>query len=477
MIPYFIAFFFLGIPLCWAEWAMGRMGGAHGHGSTPGMFHVLWKNPLSKHFGSLGLIITFGVCVYYIYLEAWTLGYAWFEMTGRFSGIATREEMGTFLTSFQGLKSSSYFDGMGTVYSFFLLSFAVNVYVLWYGIRGGIEKLCNIGLPLLFIMALVLVIRVFTLDSPDPMHPENSVVSGLGFVWNPDFSQLRNAKIWLAAAGQIFFTLSVGFGCIQTYASYLDRKKDVTLNGLTAAISNEVAEVVCGGSIAIPIAVAFFGIVAATEIAHGGSFNLGFQAMPLIFEKIPLGRFFGTLWFFLLFIAAITSSVSMVQPVVAFFQDEFGWSRKKAVVVMSTAWFLCAQPVIFFLGHGYLDEMDFWLGTLGVVVFALIETIVFIWIYGPNKAWEEINAGGDLKLPRFFLFVLKYVTPLYLIFILISWGKQDGIRILFMEGVSGEDIPYIMTSRIMMFMMFVVINALISVAFRRRARREREKVA
>ncbi|MBI2501292.1 MAG: sodium:calcium symporter, partial [Deltaproteobacteria bacterium] len=222
------------------------------------MFHVLWKNPLSKHFGSLGLIITFGVCVYYIYLEAWTLGYAWFEMTGRFSGIATREEMGTFLTSFQGLKSSSYFDGMGTVYSFFLLSFAVNVYVLWYGIRGGIEKLCNIGLPLLFIMALVLVIRVFTLDSPDPMHPENSVVSGLGFVWNPDFSQLRNAKIWLAAAGQFFFTLSVGFGCIQTYASYLDRKKDVTLNGLTAAISNEVAEVVCGGSIAIPIAVAFF---------------------------------------------------------------------------------------------------------------------------------------------------------------------------------------------------------------------------
>lgn len=472
MIPYFLALLFMGIPLMWVEWAIGRYGGSFGHGSTPGMFHRLWRHPLAKHFGSLGLMITFGVCLYYVTIEGWTLAYAWFSMTGKFAGITTREQMGTFLASFQGLDPSGPFHGFGTVYLFFLIAFAANIYVLWHGIRGGIEKLCNIGLPLLFLFALVLVVRVFTFGTPDPSHPENSVVNGLGFIWNPDFSQLRNPKVWLAAAGQIFFTLSVGFGCIHTYASYLDRKKDIALNGLSTAITNEVAEVVCGGSIAIPIAVAFFGLTATAQIASGGAFNLGFQAMPLIFENIPWGRFFGTLWFFLLFIAAITSSVGLVQPVVAFFEDEFGWGRKKAVVWMSVAWFLLAQPVIFFLGHGWLDEMDFWMGTLGVVVFALIETIIFVWIFGPDKAWEEINLGADLKIPRFFHFVLKYVTPLYLLFLLIWWTKEDGIKILFFKGVSPENLPYISASRVVMFLLFIVINGLISVAFRRRARRE-----
>ena len=174
----------------------------------------------------------------------------------------------------------------------------------------------------------------------------------------------------------------------------------------------------------------------------------------------------------LLFIAGITSSVSMVQPVIAFFQDEFQWSRKKTIAVVSAGWFLAAQPVIFFLGHGYLDEMDFWLGTLGVVFFALIETIIFIWIFGPKNAWEEIHLGADLKLPRFFLFVFKYITPLYLLFILISWAKQDGLRILLMEGVATENVPYILFARAVLLVTLVLFNILIYRAFKGRLKRE-----
>ncbi len=471
MIPYFIALLLLGIPLMWVEWAMGRFGGGHGHGTTPGMFHKLWSHPVSKYLGTLGILVTFGVGLYYVYVESWTLGYAYFSLTGKYFGITTHEQMGQFLSSYQGKTVSAYFQGIDTAYFFYLITFASNMYILWHGVVNGIERLAKIAMPALFLFGIILVIRVFTMGTPDPAHPENSVLAGLGFIWNPDFSMLTQSKVWLAAAGQIFFTLSVGFGAIQTYASYVDRKHDIALNGLTTAATNEFAEVILGGSIAIPIAVAFFGITATAAIAAGGSFDLGFQAMPLIFQQIPLGRVFGTLWFTLLFFAGITSSVGIVQPFVAFLQDEFRWSRKKAVIATGILWFVLGQPVIFFLKNGFLDEMDFWLGTFGVVLFGLIETIVFIWCFGPEKAWEEINLSADIKIPRFFLFVLKYVTPLYLIFILISWGWQDGVGILLLKGVPAENVPYVIASRLLMTGLFILINLLVYRAFKAHARR------
>lgn len=471
MIPYFIALLFLGIPLMWIEWSMGRFGGSYGHGTTPGMFHRLWNHPASKYLGSLGILVTFGVGIYYVYVESWTLGYAFFSLTGKFTGITSHEQMGAFLGSYQGRAVSEYFGSIDTAYIFFLVTFLVNMWVLWYGVSKGIERLAKVAMPLLFLFGIVLVIRVLTLGTPDPSQPENSVLNGLGFIWNPRFESLLDAKVWLAAAGQIFFTLSVGFGCIQTYASYLKRKEDVALNGLTTTGANEFAEVVLGGSIAIPIAVAFFGIAGTAAIAKGGSFDLGFQAMPLIFLNIPLGQVFGTLWFLLLFFAGITSSVAIVQPFVAFLQDEFQWSRRKAVTVMGLIWFICAQPVIFFLKHGFLDEMDFWLGTFGVVAFAFLEVIVFVWIFGADRAWEEINLGADIKIPRFFYYVIKYVTPFYLLVLLISWGWQDGIDIMLFKNVSSENLPYVVSSRVMMTLLFIVINVMVYFAFKKHKQR------
>src|SRR3989344_2549728 len=121
-------------------------------------------------------------------------------------------------------------------------------------------------------------------------------------------------------------------GAILTYASYLKRGDDVVLSGLTAASTNELAEVVLGGSIVIPAAFVFFGAAGATEAAHSGAFNLGFVTMPLIFGQIPLGAVFALLWFVLLFLAGITSSVSLAEPAVAFISDEFDLDRKRAVL-------------------------------------------------------------------------------------------------------------------------------------------------
>lgn len=470
MIPYFTAFLLLGIPLMWLEWSIGRHGGRYGHGSTPGMFDVLWKNRAAKYFGALGLWISMVIMIYYCYIESWTLGYSIFSALGFYFDETTFDGMKSFLQSYQGLVSGNHFTSILPAYMLMIITLALNFWILGRGLSKGIEMLAKIAMPALFLFAIILVVRIFTLGTPDPAHPDWNVTNGLAFIWNPDFSQLSSAKVWLAAAGQIFFTLSVGMGTIQAYASYIKATDDVALSGLTTSAANEFAEVILGGSIAIPVAVAFFGLAQTQEIAAGGSFNLGFVSMPVIFTKIAGGPLFGTLWFLLLFFAGITSSVAMAQPVIAFLKDEFGISHKKATVLIAAVTFLCAQPVVFFLGQGFLDEMDYWGGTFALVVFALIETVIFMWIFGADKAWAEINAGADIQVPLVFKFVLKYVTPVYLLFILIMWTYQQAIPTFLMEGVPDANKPYIWGARLMLVGLLLTFFVLIGTAWKRHSK-------
>ena len=144
----------------------------------------------------------------------------------------------------------------------------------------------------------------------------------------------------LEAAGQIFFTLTVGIGVIHTYARYLNKADDVVLSGLNASATNEFAEVILGGSIVIPAAFVFFGPHDVQAIARSGVFNLGFVTMPAVLNKLPLSGLLGFAWFFLLFLAGITSSISLAQPAVAFLEDEFDINRRKAVSILSIAAFI-----------------------------------------------------------------------------------------------------------------------------------------
>ncbi len=467
MIPYFIALFLVGIPLMWTELAMGRFGGNQGHGTMPGIFQLLWRRPAAKYFGVIGLLLPVTIFIYYVVVESWTLGFSFFSLAGKYNGATTQEAMGSFLHGYQGIESNSYFSGIYWAYFFFVATAAINYVVLRRGIRGGVEKLANIGMPLLIVMAIILVVRVLTLGTPDPSKPDQSVLNGLGFIWNPDFGMLREPKVWLAAAGQIFFTLSVGFGAIQAYASYLKKDDDVALSGVATASTNEFCEVICGGTIAIPIACAFFGVAATTAIAQGGAFNLAFQSMPIVFQHLPLGNIFGFMWFFLLFIAGVTSSVALTLPAVTFFMDELGGSRKKAVNVISLFTFAAANLVMFFLVHGFLDELDFWAGTFGVVLLAFIEIVVFFWVFGKGKAWEEITRGAEIKVPSVYRYIMKYVTPLFLIAILVTWAKSDLVRILRMEAVAPADRPYIWGARLLMIATVAGFAIFVAIASRR----------
>jgi SNF family Na+-dependent transporter len=454
MIPYFISFLLLGIPLMWVEWTIGRFGGKHGHGSLPGMFDALTdrKKKWAKYLGVLGLLIPLIVFIYYTYVVSWMLGFSFFSLTGGYFGLGEIEQMREFLYSYQNIFDPSMHGGWVALI-FFIVTLTFLGWVLKKGISGGIEKLALIGMPVLFLFAFVLMWRVLTLP---PV--EASPLTGLNFVWNPEWTSLWDAEVWLAAAGQMFFTLSLGAGHVHCYASYLDEKEDVTLTGLSTGATNEFAEVVLGGTIAIPAAIVFFGVDGAVAIAEAGTYDLGIVAMGVVFQGLPgaevWGQVSGFLWFFLLFIAGITSCVALASPTISFFQDEYGVTRKKAVTGVMVLGFVLGLTHVFFYNVGFMDEWDYWAGTFGLVVLATIELVLFAYVYGMDRGWEEMHRGADLQVPRIFKPIMKWITPIFLFVLLGWWSVTEAVPTLLMETVADPStIPYRWGSRILILAM------------------------
>lgn len=469
MIAYFVALLLLGIPLMWIEWGVGRNGGRYRKGHIPGMFAAIWKHPAAKFLGVIGMIIPLVIMIYYTYIESWTLAFTWFSLTGDYWGNTTQASMTEYLHSFQGIGGSGQ-HAWWTPVGFFIATLAINIWILSRGIAGGIEKLARIGMPILFLFAVVLAIVVLTL----PAGPGGETAwNGLQFIYAPDFSRLDEPGVWLAAAGQIFFTLSVGMGTLQAYASYLSKKDDIALSGIATAATNETAEVVLGGTIAIPAAVVFFGVTGATAIAQSGSFNLGFATMPVVFQQLPMGQLLGAMWFGLLFFAGITSSVAMLTPIMAFFREEFGFRRESVAWALGGVTLFFGMMHVAWLEHGFLDEWDYWAGTFGLVVFAVIEVVLFMWVFKPENAWRSIHQGADIRIPAIFRFVMTWVTPAYLFVILGWWGIADALPILRMERsagggpVSPEAEPYILLSRAIIVAFAVCFIVLIRIAWKR----------
>lgn len=454
MIPYFIAFILMAIPIMWLEWTQGRFGGMRGHGTTPGMFHAMWKSRAAKYVGVIGLFIPTVIVVYYTYIGSWTLGYSiysLFDMLPKvdqsliYPSMSSQEisevilkPFDEFRTGYTGVVAGEFLKVHFFTYFIFISVLILSIWLLARGISKGIEILAKIAMPLLFIIAVILVIRVFTLGHP--VSGEYGPLNGLAFLWEPKWFIERNGqevfvlldpKTWLEAAGQMFFTLSLGFGAIQCYASYLYKDEDVVLTGLATTSANEFAEVILGGSLAIPAAAAFFGITAAQVIASQGSFYLGFTSIPAVFGFLPAGNYLGALWFLLLFLAALTSIVAMAQPMIAFLEDEIGFTRRQAAIVLGIFWFISSHICIYL--RGGWQVMDFWAGTFGPPLLALIEVVIMMWIFGGDKIWEEMHRGAVLRVPRLFYYTAKYITPVFLGVILITWFYQN-IAISIVKG-------------------------------------------
>lgn len=419
IIPYLVSFLLMGIPLLWIEWSMGRFGGRHGNHSTPFILDSMTRRRFWKYFGVFGIWTNLAVAAYYCYIESWTMAYVYHSLKQTFAGLSQGQVAG-FFNDYVTIGTTT----TGIPYEavvFYVICLALNTWILSRGLKGGIEMTAKIGMPLLILFGIFLAIRGLTLGDSGATaeHPDASAWAGLNFLWEPQFDSLANPSVWLAAAGQIFFTLSVGMGTIQCYAAYVKSRQDIALNSMAAGWTNEFVEVALGSLIVIPIAAGYLGL---DWVRENASFGMAFQTMPFLFQNWGplLATVAGVFWFGLLFFAGITSSLAMGTPWMGFMQDEFNVSRQKSAWSFGAIVLLLGLPTVFFYNHGVFDEYDYWAGTVSLVVFALAESIVFAWVYGIDKGWRELNTGADMKVPHVYKYIIKYVTPLFLLAVFVG---------------------------------------------------------
>lgn len=449
IIPYLVCFLLMGIPLLFVEWSMGRFGGSKGQHSTPFIFDSFSKKPYWKYFGVFGIFTNLAVAAFYCYLESWALSWAYFTLTGEFTGM-DQAQVGEFFNNYIAL-------GTNQPIVFWIICLALNTFVLSRGLSGGVEKVAKIGMPLLLIFGIVLAVQGVTINAGESGAINDGTV-GLNYLWTPDFSSIWNFDVWVAAAGQIFFTLSLGMGSIHCYASYVKRKDDIALNAMTAGWMNGFVEIVLGSAIIIPIAIGYLGIPAVEEMTAGGSgLGIGFAVLPSLFSQWgAFGIVAGVMWFGLLFFAGITSSLAMGTPVMAFLQDNFNWKRVSSALAFGLLVGLLGIPCV--LSQDAFNEFDYWAGTVALVVFALVEIILFAWVFGMDKGWKEINMGADMKIPIIFKYIIKYVSPIFLAGVFIGGAPQ------IWENATKDSSFYGILARVIMLVLFVAISILVFIA-------------
>ena len=510
IIPYLVCFLVMGIPLLFIEWASGRFGGRFGNHSTPYILDSMVKGRVLKYIGVFGIFTNIAVAAYYCYIESWTMSYVFHTLRGTFDGMSQAEVAG-FFNSYTDIAQST----TGIPYEaviFYVLCLLLNTYILSKGI-GGIEKVAKIGMPLLIIFGVVLAARGLTLGTSgaSDIFPDANAWDGLNFLWTPHYESILDLKVWMAAAGQIFFTLSVGMGTIHCYAAYIDSKDDIALNAVSAGFMNEFVEVVLGSLIVVPIAAGYLGL---DWVIQNAGFGMAFQTMPYLFQQWgpTLAIVAGVCWFGLLFFAGITSSLAMGTPWMGFMRDEFGWSKNKGAWSFGAMILILGLPTVIFFQEGVFDEYDYWAGTVSLVVFAMFETILFSWIFGMDKGWREIISGADIKVPNIYKFIIKYVTPIMLIIIFLGsllkpldndwsgnvssffsgngWTLDNGsiIKTVMHAGIKNQialatdpviieqlqdKILYLNFARTLLLGLFVFISVLVYVAFLKRSREGR----
>ncbi|SDG91957.1 Sodium:neurotransmitter symporter family protein [Fervidobacterium changbaicum] len=321
------------------------------------------------------------------------------------------------------------------------------------------ERLAKIAMPSIYIFALILLIRALTLGTP--VKTEWTPIKGLDFLWSPRWNEL-NWSATLAAAGQIFFTLSLGMGIIQNYASYLKDEDDIVTSAVATASLNEFAEVILAGTVVIPIAFTFLG---PDGLKSG--VGLSFIALPNVFRSMVGGSIVGTFWFLLLFFAGITSSIAMFNYLVAFLEEQFNIDRKKGSTLIFALYVIAGLPVALepILTKTsellYLTELDNWVGSYLLVLLGLIEIITAVWLF-KEKGLEEVNKGSYWKIPRwFYSIVMKLITPAFIVILLVfstvEYARNGYLKLVpdFAKNYPNL-IPWVFAARAVMVFLFVL---------------------
>ncbi|MFC7063991.1 sodium-dependent transporter [Halobacillus seohaensis] len=408
IVPYLFALLTAGIPLLILEYTIGHKY----RGSAPKSF-----GRVSKGFEWIGwwqVTVAFVISTYYSVIIAWAIMYSFYSINLTWGDDPTSFFVGDFLT----LVDPGDFGGIvPKILLPLLIVWVITLGVLSKGIKKGIEVANKIFIPSLVILFLIIVIRAVTLEGAS---------DGLSSFFTPDWSQIGDPQVWVAAYGQIFFSLSIAFAIMITYASYLPKKSDITNNAFITGFANSSFEILAG--IGVFAAIGFMAFQYDTTVGElaaekgVGGIGLAFMVFPEIVNQIPgLPGLFGFLFFASLVLAGLSSLISITETYVAAVSEKFNLSRVKAVVFGGG---LAAILSLFYATQGglsLLDTVDHFINNFGVALAGLFEVVALTWFAKGLKGYQShANSVSDIALGFWWRFCLGVITPLVLGYMMLQ---------------------------------------------------------
>ena len=403
----------IGIPVMVSELSLGRFT----QKNTVGAFRQLDKR--FAWAGWFGVICAFIILCYYSNIGGWVIKYVFAYL---FDSEALFEGGQFYFYNFLGLDAATGavhfpFEALGFAIFFIVL----NAFILLRGVSGGIEKFNKVGMPALFVILIVLLAKVGTLPGAS---------EGYMYMLSFDLSKI-NGETFISALGQAFYSLSLGMAIMITYGSYLIKKANIAKNTITICGLDTLVAFI-SGFIIVP---AVFATLGSEEVGKGGMFAFG--ALPGVFKQMPAGKYFGALFFLLLFFAAISSSISIEEGVVAFVCEEWGFDRKKTIYAIAGICFVVGGiytlsqaaydiklPWFDFTGFKMVlagDWMEMLTDRLMLPIAALGESIFVGWIWDPSKVGDEVRSSEGVRFSwyKIYAFLIKYLVPAAIALILI----------------------------------------------------------
>mgnify|MGYP001214742030 CR=1 FL=1 len=401
--------FLIGVPVVLSELSIGRFTKLN----PVGALKKLAPGTNWKWLGGLGVLTGFGILAFYAVIAGWTLSYLWGSITGQIGGVITLEESDAIFTALIG----------DSVMPLILTAIfmALTVWIVRGGVSKGIERTTKILMPTLLVVLLIMAVRSMTLEGG---------MEGVAYLFQPDFSKLSVGVI-MAALGQALFSLSLGMGAMITYGSYFPEKENLHQAGIIVALFDT--------GIAILAGLIIFPALFSVGADPNGGPGLVFVVLPSIFAELPAGGLFAIAFYFLLAIAALTSTISLLEVVVAYFVDEKDWDRKRAALWIGAACFVFAIPSALsqgsvpflgnFLGTGidFLSLQNIIWGNYSLSIGALGLCLFVGWKWGVPAALNSLESSGhSLQLSSMYSFLVRFVCPVAvgLILVYIIWTQQ-----------------------------------------------------
>lgn len=405
IIIYLICIAVIGLPVLVGEILLGRTT----QRNPVGAFKALSGSKFWAGVGGMGVVAGFLILSFYAVIAGWSIGYIYQSISG------------DFFQYVDPAKAADHFVALTKdvvwIVSYFALFMIITMSVVYAGVQKGIERGSKIMMPLLLLLLIFVMIRGITLPGSG---------EGLKFIFYPDWSHVNGQTI-LIALGHAFFTLSMGMGAMLTYGSYMSKKDSVLSSAVQIVILDTVIALIAG--------VAIFTSVFAVGLDASGGPGLIFHTLPAVFTVMPGGQIIGTIFFILLTIAALTSAISLLEVITAYFIDEKGWSRHKAVIVFGTVTFLIGLPSALsfnvladfnIFGKNFFDLVDYLASNILLPLGGLLISIFIAYVWKFDKALIALKDGSEkifnknpLVITLWQIFI-KYFAPVLIFLVLLS---------------------------------------------------------